>query len=151
MGLSNKLSCEAGSFSCCRKTHRFFQSEALSLYFPVLEPWVAHSFSPVVPPGLSTHKCGTTQSASHHLPWSSSCCLASSPLHPSCPSLPLLPVWMNVSLTPWLLDFHTVRFSGSSGCIFVFKLVVVLLLVVRGGRVYLPMLPSWLKGSPFTY
>ena len=27
-----------------------------------------------------------------------------------------LPVWMDVSsLTPWLLDFHTVRFSGSSG------------------------------------
>ena len=36
---------------------------------------------------------------------------------PSCPSPPLLPVWMNVSsLSPWLLDFHTVRFSVSSGC-----------------------------------
>ena len=36
---------------------------------------------------------------------------------PSCVSLPLLPVWMNVSsLTPWLLDFHTLRFSVSSGC-----------------------------------
>ena len=34
---------------------------------------------------------------------------------PGCLSLPLLPVWMNVSsLTPWLSDFHTVRFSGSS-------------------------------------
>ena len=32
-------------------------------------------------------------------------------------SLPLLPVWMNVSsLTPWLSNFHTVRFSVSSGC-----------------------------------
>ena len=30
-------------------------------------------------------------------------------------STPLLPIWMNVSLTPWLSDFHTVRFSGSSG------------------------------------
>ena len=65
--------------------------------------------------------------------WSTSCCLASQlqlyppPLHSppprwvcqlppcrdsspsSCPSLPLLPVWMNVSsLSPWLLDFHTV-------------------------------------------
>ena len=30
---------------------------------------------------------------------------------------PLLPVRMNVSfLIPWLLDFHTVRSSGSSGC-----------------------------------
>ena len=35
---------------------------------------------------------------------------------PGCPSPPLLPVWMNVSsLSPWLLDFHTVQFSGSSG------------------------------------
>ena len=42
-------------------------------------------------------------------------CHKSSP--PSCPSLPLLPVWMNVSsLTPWLSDFHTVQFSDSSGC-----------------------------------
>ena len=36
---------------------------------------------------------------------------------PGCPSAPLLPVWMNVSsLTSWLLDFHTVQFSVSSGC-----------------------------------
>ena len=36
---------------------------------------------------------------------------------PGCSSLPLQPVWMNVSsLSPWLLDFHTVRFSVSSGC-----------------------------------
>ena len=33
-----------------------------------------------------------------------------------CPSLPFLPVWMNVSsLTPWLLDFHIVQFPSSSG------------------------------------
>ena len=37
-------------------------------------------------------------------------CLESSP--PSCPSLPFLPVWMNVSsLIPWLSDFHTVFLS----------------------------------------
>ena len=42
-------------------------------------------------------------------------CYESSP--PGCPSPPLLLVWMNVcSLTPWLLDFHTVQFSVSSGC-----------------------------------
>ena len=36
---------------------------------------------------------------------------------PCCQSLPLLPVWMNVSsLSPWWSDFHTVRFSVSSGC-----------------------------------
>ena len=42
--------------------------------------------------------------------------LATTPLLPSCLLPPLIPVWMNVStLTPWLLDFHTVQFSGSSG------------------------------------
>ena len=34
-----------------------------------------------------------------------------------CLPLPVLPVWMNISsLSPWLSDFHTVRFSVSSGC-----------------------------------
>ena len=42
-------------------------------------------------------------------------CLESS--LPGCTSLPLLLVWMNVSsLSPWLSDFRTVRFSVSSGC-----------------------------------
>ena len=50
-------------------------------------------------------------------------CHRSSP--PGCPSLPLLPVWMNVSsLTPWLSDFHTVRFSVSSGCFLFLKLLL---------------------------
>ena len=41
-------------------------------------------------------------------------CCESSP--PSCLSLPLLLVWMNVSsLSPGLLDLHTVRFSDSCG------------------------------------
>ena len=67
------------------------------------------SHSPVVPPGLSTCKCRTT--------WSTSCLLAVCPLHPGCSSLTLLPVWLNVSsLTPRLLDFQTVQFSGSFGC-----------------------------------
>ena len=63
------------------------------------------SLSSVGPAGLFAHKCGTTLSTSHHL--------ATGFVHPICPSLVLLPVWMNVSsLTPWLLDFHTVQFSG---------------------------------------
>ena len=74
------------------------------------------SCSPVVPPSLSSCKCGTAHSTSHCLSWSASCRLAVSPLHPSCPSPPLLLVWMNVcSLPPWLSDFHTVWCSGSSG------------------------------------
>ena len=42
---------------------------------------------------------------------------------PGCPSPPPLPGWMKVScLSPWLLDFLTVRITLSSGCFFVFKL-----------------------------
>ena len=41
------------------------------------------------------------------------CCRESSPA--SCASLPLLPVWMDVSsLITWFSDFHTVQFSVSS-------------------------------------
>ena len=47
------------------------------------------------------------------------------------------------SLTPWLSDFHTVRFSGNSGCFLIFKFFVVLLLVVQRGTVYPPKPPSW--------
>ena len=45
MGLSNELSCEAGSFSHPLNPHRFFQSEVLRLYFLALEPWVLQSVS----------------------------------------------------------------------------------------------------------
>ena len=90
------------------------------------------SRSPVVPPRLSTLECGTTCSTNSLArsinccfagqlqpcpPWSASCQLTMSPLCPSCPSLPLPLVWMNVSsLSPWLLDFHTVRFFVHSSC-----------------------------------
>ena len=74
------------------------------------------SHSPVVPLGLSACRCGTAYSTSCLLPRSSSHHLAVSPLCPGHLSLSLLPVWMNVSsLTPWLSDFNTGRFSGSSG------------------------------------
>ena len=47
---------------------------------------------------------------------------------PRCPSPPLLLVWMNVSsLSPWLSwlsEFYTLQFSVSSGCFFVFKLLL---------------------------
>ena len=134
VGLSNKLSCEAGSFSHPRSyhsPHRFLQPEVLRLYFPALEPWVVWSVSFPSCSGLSTHRC---EAASYRL--------AKCPLGPSCPCLPLLPVWMSVSsLIPWLLHFHTVKFSSSSGYFFVS--VVVLRLVVRGGKMYLCMPPSW--------
>ena len=109
VGLSKELSCKAGSFSCCLNPHRFFQSEVLRLYFPALEPWVVWSVS--LPNCSSWFIC--TQRWDLPLcqpppcsPGSSSCHLSTSPLHPSCLSLPLLLIWMNVSsLTPWLSDF----------------------------------------------
>ena len=93
---------------------------------------VLHSLA--VPPSLSMHECEAAGSASHHLVGSASCSLASPVpqsstllglpaatlpcvLLPDRLSPPLLLVWMNVSsLSPWLLDFHTVRFSANSGC-----------------------------------
>ena len=46
-------------------------------------------------------------------------CLAKCPLHLAARLLsrPLLPVWVNVSLTPWLSELHAVWFSGTSGCL----------------------------------
>ena len=88
---------------------------------------------------LSTCECGIARFTS---------CLITYPLYPNCPSLPLLPIWMNVSsLTPWLMDFHTVQFSGSSGffVVIVFWLVAILLMVVQGGEAYLSTPPSWLE------
>ena len=145
-GSLKEHSCEGGCFSCCRlNPHRCFQSEVLRLSFPVLEPWVLWPVSlpscsswfihmqmwdrPLwqLPPCLvlQLHPCGE-----------------SSP--PGCLSLPLLPVWMNVSsLTRWLLDFYPVRFSVSSGYFLFLKFVVVPLLVVQGGKVHLPTPPSW--------
>ena len=64
--------------------------------------------SPAIPPGLSMRECGAVESASYstacpvhsticHFSGSASHCIAMRPLHPGCPSLPLLQVWMNVS------------------------------------------------------
>ena len=101
----------------------------LRLYFPALKPCVVLSaHSPVVLPGLSARKCGIVNSASHHL--------ALSPFHPSFLSSPLLPVWMNVSsFTPLLLDFHTVRFPGSSGYFLFFNLLLFFFWLYEGQSV----------------
>ena len=95
--------CEAGSFSCHHNPHRFFQSEVLRLYFPVLEPWVSQS---ILLPSCSS-RCIYTQiwdlmlhQPQPYLPRCFSYLLAAHPLCPICLSLPLLPVWLNVSLTP---------------------------------------------------
>ena len=117
VGLFSELSCETGRDFCCCNPHSFLQPEVLRLYFPALELWAVRS---VLLPSCSSWfictqmwYCPVSQPPPC-LPWSFiSNCLAMSPLCPSYPSpplLPLLPVWTNVSLTPWLLDFHTVDF-----------------------------------------
>ena len=67
-----------------------------------------------------------------HQSWS--CHSHVSPLHPGCPSLPLLPVWMNVYfLSPWCQTSLPFDFLS--------------VLVVRGGAVCLPTPPSWFSLS----
>ena len=101
-------------------------------------PWGAtrRSACPVLhhsesgPLSLSVRECGATGSASGQTACHFRPTLRQSWSRPSCPSLPLLPVWMNVYfLFPWsrtslLFDFLSV-------------------LVVRGGAVCPPTPPSW--------
>ena len=93
-----------------RQPPQLFSVRGLRLYFPKLESWVVGSVS--FPSCSSRFIC--THMWDHRVHKSSPCHLSSLP---SCPSLPLLLVWMNVSsLTPWLSNFHRVRFSVSFGC-----------------------------------
>ena len=120
MGLSKELSCEAGSFSLCLlNPHRFFSVRGFEALFPCVGTL---GCAVCLIPSCSSWFICTRM-------WGRLVCQLL-PIHPvlqpppfrqcslpGCPSLPLLPVWMNVSsLSPWLLDFHTVRFSVSSGC-----------------------------------
>ena len=145
MGLSNVLSCEAGSFSCCCLNPTGVFSQRFEALFPcagALGCVVCYSpqlFLPVYPhpymglpspPGTAS----PAQSSSH------SC-------HTS--SLPQLPVSTPpTSLDEWFFNSLVVRLTYSLifwqfWLFFVFKFVVVLLLVVQGGKVYLPTPPSW--------
>ena len=110
---------------------------------PHWDPGLHHlSHSLVVHPSLSAQECGTAQSKIPCLTGFSSRHLAMSPLH-------LVPI----STPPSGLDEYFFFNSLVVGLLyssifwqlwlsFVFKFVVVLL-VVRGGTVYLPMPPSW--------
>ena len=140
------VSWKSGSFFCCLNPHWFLQPEFMRIYLPgtgtlgcVLWPWAQIAHSQVI----------------HHT-WKWDC-----PFHcpflcmPQCISLPphlslclhhLLPIWTNVaSLNPWLLDFHTVQFSDSSGCYLFWGLVVILSVVVQGAGACLPTPPLWLE------
>ena len=127
----------------------FYSQRSWGFISPCWSPGLCSlSHSPVVPPGLSTHKCGTTQSPtmptlspSHHLA-----------MHPFClgfPSPPLLPVWMNVYLTPWLSDFHEVLFSISSGCFLFLNLLSSFWLCEEAQCIYLCLHLGWKSKSHF--
>ena len=120
MSLYKELSCEAGSFSLSHIPHRFLQPEVVRIYFPALEPWVVYSVSL---PSCSSRfiRPGPPATALPRvLP--SDC-----RLHPSCQSQCFF-------FNSFVVRPYTVRFSGSFGCFFVFKFVVVLLLVVQGSK-----------------
>ena len=98
------------------------------------------SRSPVVHLGLSLHKCGTTWSSSNHL--------AAHPLCPCYPSPPLLSVWMNVSsLIPWLSDFYTVQFSGSSSYFLFLSLLLSFFWLCKEAKCMPPSCPEVLNNT----
>ena len=141
VGLSNKLSCESGSFSHCHNPHRCFQSEVWGFISPCWSPGLwGLSRSPVAPPSYLHENMGLhslQSTASPGLPATALPALVIQPLPcresslPGCPSPPLLPVWMNgSSLTPWMSDFHTVWFC-QFWLFFVFKFGVALVLAVE--------------------
>ena len=118
MGLSNELSCEAGVSPASSSTPTSVFNQWFEALFPcagALGCVVCHLVHQLLP-----HRPAAALPTPLHNPpprWVRQlppCCESSLP---SCPSPPLLPVWMNVSsLSPWLSDFHAVRFSVSSGC-----------------------------------
>ena len=97
----------------------------------MLEPWV--TLSVLLPSCSSRFICMWMWD--HLVPQPLPCFTSSLP---GCLSLPLLLVCMNVSsLTPWLLDFHTVRFSVISGCFLFLNLLLFFWLCEEAECVYL--------------
>ena len=139
MGLSKELSCEAGSFYCLHNHHRFLQSEVLRLYFPKLEPWVV--WSVLLPICASQFICmQMCNCLGHQLP----------PCHLSSP--PQLPIFTPPTRLDECFFFNSLVVGLPYSLIFwqfwllfVFKFVVVLLLVVQGDKVYLSTSPSCLE------
>ena len=143
MGLSNELSCEAGSFFHHLNPHRCFQSKALRLYFPrsgalccevCLAPQL---FLPVYlqanvgPPTLLAAAWSRTPAAA--LPSPPAVALLQSPLNPGLPvSSPPTSLDECFFLNSWVvgLFFPYSLIFWQFWLFFVFKIVVVLLWVV---------------------
>ena len=148
MGLFNRLSCEAGSFSCRHLNPQGVFNQWLEALFPhagtlgfmvCLTPqlfllvYLHMNVGPPTPPAATSPgpPVAALPAPFHNPP----------PLEsslPVCLSLPLLPVWMNVpSLSPWLSDLYTVGFSGSSGVFLFLNLLSFFWLCEEAQCVYL--------------
>ena len=142
------LSWGTGSFFCHPSSHWFFQPEVRRLYFPgignlgcVIWPGAGITHSPGVPPSIYLPLVG----------------LPSSPAATAAASS--LPYQILSALGPWLhpsthLDEYFFFKSLVVGLpysstfwqfwlFFVLRVVVILLMVVQGGKARLPMPPSW--------
>ena len=130
----------------------FFQSEVLRFYFLALEPWILGSILlPSCSSHLSAHKLGLPILPATTLP-----ALKLLKLLPVLKLLPLRkssPLWLPVSTSftglyeCFFFNYLVVRLPyGWIFCqfwlFFVFKFVIVLVLVVQGSKVYLPMPPT---------
>ena len=131
-----ELSCEAGTFSLCWNPHRFFTARGFeSLVSLHWNPgFHGLSRSPVAPSSLSACECRITCMV-HHLALPR---ILSAPATHLCPSYHS--GWMFLSLLGCRTSMQMI--FCQFWLFFAFKLVVILLLVVQGGKVFLPMPPS---------
>ena len=128
------------SFSSHCNPHRFLQPEVLRFSFPVLKPCLTPQLFLLAYPhenvGWPSPPVPASPAQSAGLP-----CVFSALLPISTPSTSMDECFFNswVVGLPWSLIFW------QFWLFFVFKLVVILLLVVQGSEVFLPMPPSWLE------
>ena len=168
MGLSNDLSREAGSLSCCHpQPPPAFSIRGLRLYFPELEPWVARSAS--LPAFCPVYLCVNMgpRGATHCSACPVLCYSESGPLglsvcecgaagsasgQTACPVRPTLrQSWSRHSHTsPLRPSAVSAPPTGLDECLFFISLVWTSLLfdflsvlVVLGGAVCLLTPPSW--------
>ena len=142
MGLSNELSHEAGSLFCCCIHHRLLKPEVLRLYFLARTLGCVVCIAPQLLLLVYLHaNVGSPGPLAV-----TSLCILSIRLPASAPPTSLnecLPFNSLVVGLPHSLIFW------QFWLFFVFKFAVVLLLVVWGGKVYLPSPPSWPEVSIF--
>ena len=137
VGLSNQLSCEAGSLSHCRSTPTRVFNQRFEASLPSVG---ALGCAVCLAPQLLLLVYLDVNVGPPSLPATTLLQV----LFAQLPVSALPPVWVSVSsLTPWLLNFRTVRLDFLSDLVVFCFEIVVLLLVVRGGTVCLSTPPSW--------